>query len=102
MMNQYWKVLKTEADYKTALERLDEIAEAELDTAEGDELELLVVLIKNYEDEFHPFKLPDPLDMIKLRMEEMRLKNKDLVDIIGSESHVSSVLSGKRQITLEM
>jgi HTH-type transcriptional regulator/antitoxin HigA len=102
MMNQYWKVLKTEADYKTALNRLDEIAEAEVNSAEGNELELLVVLIKNYEDRFYPFKLPEPLDMIKLRMEEMGLKNKDLVDIIGSESHVSSVLSGKRQITLEM
>jgi len=101
-MNQHWKVLKTEADYKTALERLDEIAEAELDTQEGDELELLVLLIKAYEDRHYPFKLPEPLDMIKLRMEEMNLKNKDLVEIIGSESHVSSVLSGKRQITLEM
>lgn len=101
-MNQYWKVLKTEADYKTALDRLDQVDEAELNTPEGDELELLVLLIKDYEERHYPFKLPEPLDMIKLRMEEMGLKNKDLVEIIGSESHVSSVLSGKRQITLEM
>ena len=97
-----WKILKTEADYKNALTRLDEVIDAGMGTSEGDELELLALLIKDYEDKHYPTKLPDPINMIKLRMEEMGLRNKDLVDIIGSESHVSSVLSRKRQITLEM
>jgi HTH-type transcriptional regulator / antitoxin HigA len=97
-----WKILKTETDYKSALTRLDEVIDADPGTQEGDELELLALLIKDYEEKKYPVRLPDPIDMIKLRMEEMGLKNKDLVDIIGSESHVSSVLGRKRQITLEM
>ena len=97
-----WKILKTETDYRNALTRLDEVIDATMGTSEGDELELLALLIKDYEEKHYPARLPDPIDMIKLRMEEMGLKNKDLVDIIGSESHVSSVLSRKRQITLEM
>jgi HTH-type transcriptional regulator/antitoxin HigA len=97
-----WKILKTETDYRNALTRLEEVIDATIGTSEGDELELLALLIKDYEEKHYPAKLPDPVSMIKLRMEEMGLKNKDLVDIIGSESHVSSVLSRKRQITLEM
>ena len=97
-----WKILKTETDYRNALTRLDEVIDATMGTSEGDELELLALLIKDYEEKHYPVRLPDPVNMIKLRMEEMGLKNKDLVDIIGSESHVSSVLSRKRQITLEM
>jgi HTH-type transcriptional regulator/antitoxin HigA len=97
-----WKILKTETDYRNALTRLDEVIDAVMGTSEGDELELLALLIKDYEEKNYPARLPDPVSMIKLRMEEMGLKNKDLVDIIGSESHVSSVLSRKRQITLEM
>ena len=97
-----WKILKTETDYRNALTRLDEVIDATMGTSEGDELELLALLIKDYEEKHYPARLPDPVNMIKLRMEEMGLKNKDLVDIIGSESHVSSVLSRKRQITLEM
>jgi HTH-type transcriptional regulator/antitoxin HigA len=94
-----WKILKTETDYRSALARLDEVIDATMGTSEGDELELLALLIKDYEEKHHPARLPDPISMIKLRMEEMGLRNKDLVDIIGSESHVSSVLSRKRQIT---
>jgi HTH-type transcriptional regulator/antitoxin HigA len=97
-----WRILKTENDYRNALTRLDEVIDATMGTSEGDELELLALLIKDYEERHYPAPLPDPVSMIKLRMEEMGLKNKDLVDIIGSESHVSSVLSRKRQITLEM
>jgi HTH-type transcriptional regulator/antitoxin HigA len=97
-----WKVLKTEAEYQKALARLDEVIDAGMGASEGDELELVALLIKDYEEKHYPVKLLDPINMIKLRMGEMGLKNKDLVDIIGSESHVSSVLGRKRQITLEM
>jgi HTH-type transcriptional regulator/antitoxin HigA len=101
-MKKSWKVLKNEADYQEAISQLDLVIDAEMGTDEGDELELLALLIKDYEDQRYPIKLPDPIDMIKLRMAEMGLKNKDMIEIIGSESHVSSVLSRKRQITLEM
>ena len=60
-----WKVLKTDADYSNALARLDEIIDATMGTIEGDELELLSLLIKDYEEKRYPTKLPDPIDMIK-------------------------------------
>lgn len=97
-----WKVLKTEDDYNRASLRLMEIFNAEPNTKEGDELELLIVLVKDY-DEKH-FELPelDALEVIKHKMEEMGMKAKDLEHIIGSKGHVSAVLNGKREITLKM
>jgi len=97
-----WKVLKSEADYNQASLRLMEIFHAEPNTPEGEELELLLVLVKDY-DEKH-FELPelDPIKVIKSKMLEMGMKNKDLEPLIGSKGHVSAVLSGKREITLKM
>ncbi|CAN5349038.1 helix-turn-helix domain-containing protein [soil metagenome] len=97
-----WKVLKSEEDYNRASLRLMEIFHAVPNTPEGDELELLMVLVKDF-DEKH-FELPelDPIEVIKSKMNEMGLKNKDLESIIGSKGHVSAVLSGKREITLNM
>jgi HTH-type transcriptional regulator/antitoxin HigA len=97
-----WKVLKSEEDYNQASLRLMEIFHAQPNTPEGEELELLLVLVKDY-DEKH-FELPelDPLKVIKSKMLEMGMKNKDLEPLIGSKGHVSAVLSGKREITLKM
>jgi HTH-type transcriptional regulator/antitoxin HigA len=97
-----WKVLKTDEDYNNASMRLMEIFHAEPNTPESDELDLLMVLIKDY-DEKH-YKLPelDALEVIKYKMQEMGMKAKDLEPIIGSKGHVSAILSGKREITLKM
>ena len=97
-----WKVLKSEEDYNKASLRLMETFHAQPNTPEGDELELLMVLVKDYEDKH--FELPelDPIEVIKYKMSEMGLKNKDLEPLIGSKGHVSAVLSGKREITLKM
>ena len=97
-----WKVLKNEVDYKNALDRTINIFHAEPGTHEFEELELLLVLIKDYEDKY--IQIPDlePLEVVKLKMEEKGLKSKDLVPIIGTKGHVSAVLSGKREITLKM
>lgn len=97
-----WKVLKKEEDYNIASMRLMEIFHAQPNTPEFDELELLLVLVKDYDDK--NFKLPqlDPLEVIKSKMNEMGMKNKDLEPLIGSKGHVSAVLSGKREITLKM
>ena len=97
-----WKVLKTEEDYNNASIRMMEIFHAEPHTSQGDELDLLVVLIKDY-DEKH-YKLPelDALEVIKYKMKERGMKAKDLEPIIGSKGHVSAILSGKREITLKM
>ena len=100
-MNDH-KVLKTEEKYQEALNRTIEIFHAELDSPEFEELELLLVLVKDYEDKH--FVLPDldPIEVVKLKMYERGLKAKDLEPVIGSKGHVSSILSGKREVTLKM
>jgi len=96
------KLIKNEADYDAALERVDCIFDAKRGTPEGDELELLVTLIELYEEDAYPMALPDPVTAIKFRMEQQGLKQKDLIPFFGSESKVSEVLSGKRPLSLTM
>lgn len=71
------RVIKTEEDYTKALKRLEEIFHAPVDSAEGDEAELLSILIEKYEDEFYPIEAPDPIEAIKFRMEQMGMTKKD-------------------------
>jgi HTH-type transcriptional regulator/antitoxin HigA len=97
-----WKVLKTEEEYNKASMRLMEIFHAELNTPEGDELDLLLVLVKDYDEKQYQLPELDALEVIKYKMQEMGLKAKDLEPIIGSKGHVSAILSGKREITLKM
>lgn len=97
-----WKVLKTEEDYNIASVRLMELFHSIPNTPEGDELELLLVLVKDYDDKHYELPELDALEVIKYKMEEMGLKAKDLEPIIGSKGHVSAILSGKREITLKM
>jgi HTH-type transcriptional regulator/antitoxin HigA len=96
------KLIKTEADYDVALERIDAIFEAAPSTPEGDELEVLLLLVKAYEDEHHPVPLPDPIEAIKLSMQERGWKTKDLVPLLGSKSYVSQVLNRKKPLTAQM
>lgn len=101
-MEMTWKVLKSEKDYNKASRRLMEIFHAEPNTPESDELELLMVLVKDYDEKHYELPELDPLEVIKYKMQEMGIKAKDLEPIIGSKGHVSAVLSGKRDITLKM
>ena len=94
--------LKTEKDYENALQRIEDIFDAPANSKEGDEAEILSLLIENYENEFYPIEAPDPIEAIKIRMEEMNLKQKDLVVFIGAKSKVSEILNRKRRLTLEM
>ena len=96
------KVIKTEAEYEAAIQRLEMIFDAKYNTPEGDELELLSLVIDNYEKEHFSIDLPDPIETIKYRMEQLGYKQKDLADIIGLKSRVSEVLNKKRKLTLEM
>jgi len=97
-----WKIIKNESEYQKAIKRTLKIFHAEEDTAEADELDLLLLFVKDYEEKY--ILLPDisPLEIIKLKMEEQGMKAKDLELIIGSKGHVSSILSGRREITLKM
>ena len=97
-----WKVLKTEADYNNAAIRMMEIFHAAPGSPESDELELLIVLVKDYDDKHYELPELDALEVIKYKMQEMGMKAKDLEPIIGSKGHVSAILSGKREITLKM
>ncbi len=97
-----WKVLKTEEEYNKASIRLMEIFHAQPNTVESDELDLLLVLVKDYDDKNYQLPELDALEVIKYKMQEMGMKAKDLEPIIGSKGHVSAILSGKREITLKM
>lgn len=97
-----WKIIKTETDYQTAVTRMVEIFHAQPNTPENEELELLMLLVKDYDDKFVTLPELNALEVIKIKMQEMGMKAKDLEPIIGSKGHVSSVLSGKREITLKM
>jgi HTH-type transcriptional regulator/antitoxin HigA len=96
------KVIKTKAEYNKAVKRTIEIFHAEEGTTESDELDLLLVLVKDYEDKNIHLPPIDPIDAIKLKMEERGMKAKDLEPVIGTKGHVSAVLSGKRELTLPM
>jgi len=96
------KLIKTEEAYDAALERLNDIFNAPANTPEGDEAEVLMVLIEHYEGKHYPIEPPDPIEAIKFRMEQMGMKQKDLAQILGYKSRVSEVLNKKRKLTLEM
>jgi len=94
--------LKTENDYRAALKRLELLFDAPVDTIESDEADLLAIIIDEYEKKHFFIDAPDPIEAVKIRMEEMQLKQKDLVPIIGSSSRVSDILNRKRKLTVEM
>lgn len=94
--------IRTEKDYQKALKRLEEIFDSKKGTQEGDELEILAILIEHYENENIHVEMPDPIEAIKFRMEQMGLKQKDLAKIIQFNSRASEVLSKKRKLNLSM
>jgi HTH-type transcriptional regulator/antitoxin HigA len=96
------KPIKTEIDYNQALERLEVIFDAKKDSSEGDELEVLGILIDQYENERFPIGMPDPIEAIKFRMEQMGYNQNDLANIVGLKSRASEILNRKRKLSLEM
>jgi len=96
------KVIKTEEDYNKALKRLEVIFDAPANSPDGDEAEILGILIEKYEDEHYPIEAPDPIEAIKFRMEQMEMDNNDLAKVIGYKSRVSEIFSRKRKLNLKM
>lgn len=96
------KPIKTKKDYKIALKRLEKIFDASSKSKDGDEAEILSLLIENYENKYYSIEAPDPIEAIKIRMEEMNIKQKDLVGIIGGKSRVSEILNKKKRLTIDM
>jgi len=101
MMNPF-KVIKTESEYRSALAQFEEMLKVPESERSYDDMELLSVLIAQYEDAHFHIDPPDPIEAIKFRMEQTGLSQKDLIPCIGSRSRVSEVLSGKRELTLAM
>lgn len=89
-------------DYKSTLQRIEQLMEAKPNTPAFDELEVLATLVETYEDRHFSINLPDPISAIKFRMEQQGLKRSDLVPYIGSHSTISEVLSGKQNLSLRM
>ena len=96
------KIIKTEKEYTAVLARIDKLMDAKPNTPQGDELEILSLLVHQYEDEVLPIDKPDPVTAIRFRMEQQGLEPKDLVPLLGSRSRVSEVLSGRRSLSLKM
>jgi len=94
--------IKTEADYQKALKRLETIFDALIGSADSDEADLLGLMVDEYEKKHYPIKAPDPIEAIKIRMEEMHLKQIDLVNEFGGKSRVSEILNRKRKLTVDM
>jgi len=94
--------IKSEKDYRATLKRMEVIFDASVDSKEGDEAEILSLLIENYENEHYPIEAPDPIEAIKIRMEELNMRQKDLVGIIGGKSRVSEILNKKKKLIVDM
>jgi HTH-type transcriptional regulator / antitoxin HigA len=96
------KIIENEAEYEAVLERIEQIFDATPGTSDEKELKLLVLLVQHYEAEHHPVPNPDPIEAIKIRMEDLGLKDKDLIPFIGDKTAVSKVLNRHRGLTLDM
>ena len=96
------KPIKNETDYDAALMRIGELMDAELNTSEGDELDVLTALVEHYEAKHYPIAAPNPIEAIRFRMEQYGLQDKDLVPYLGRSGRVSEVLNYKRKLTLPM
>lgn len=96
------KVLKTEEEYNNALKRLEMIFDAPAESPEGEEADLLSILIEKYENVNYPIEAPDPVEAIRFRMEQMNMDNNDLAKVLGYKSRVSEIFNGKRKLTLTM
>ena len=94
--------IRTEADYDHALAEVDRLWGSKQGTPNGDRLDVLLVLIEDYEAKHHPIDPPDPVEAIKFRMEQMNLTRKDLEPLLGSRGRVAEVINRRRPLSLSM
>jgi len=94
--------IKTKQDHENALNRIEALWEAQANTPEGDEFDVLATLIHVYESEHYPIDAPDPVEAIKFRMEQQGLKDRDLVPMLGQRSRVTEILNKQRKLSITM
>ncbi|ANO35466.1 DNA-binding protein (plasmid) [Vibrio breoganii] len=96
------KPIKTADDNRAALARIEQLWDAEPNTPEGDELEVLATLIEAFEEANYPIAPPDPIEAIKFRMDQQGLEDKDLVPFLGQRSRVTEILNRQRRLSISM
>lgn len=98
------KIIKSEEEYQQYLDWVDEMFDKNIspETPEGEKLQVVLLLIRQYEDLHYPIPKPDPIDAIRSKMVDLGLKNKDLVGKIGSKGYVSAILNKRKPLTLEL
>lgn len=102
MMEIKVRPIRNEEDYEAALAEIDRLMDSMPGTRNGDRLDVLVTLVEAYEARHWPIEAPDPIEAIRVRMEQKQLRQRDLEPMIGSRGRVSEVLSRKRALTLPM
>lgn len=96
------KPIRTEADYQAALKQIDTLIDCEDDSEEADILDVLSVLVENYESEHYPIAPPDPIDAIKFRMEQMGMVESEIAHYLGGQKRAEAILNRQRPLTLKM
>jgi len=94
--------IKTENDYENSLQEIERLWGSPTDSPDGDKLDVLLILVEDYEDKHYPIALPDPIEAIKFRMEQSGLSRKDLEPLLGSRGRISEIFSKKRELSLNM
>lgn len=96
------KPVKTKKDYEAALNKIDSLLDAKPNTPEGDLLDVITTLVEVYEQKHFAISPPDPIEAIKFRMEQLGLKQADLIKVLGGKNRVSEILNHKRELTVKM
>jgi len=98
------KIISSKNEYQQYLNWVDEMFDKKIapETPEGEKLQVALLLIKQYEDQHYPIPKPDPIEAIKSKMNDLGLKNKDLVGKVGSKGYVSAILNKRKPLTLEL
>ena len=101
-MTYNWTILETKKDYELAKKRFEEINEASKDSPEFKEMMLLALLINQYEEKLWNLPGVDPIEMIKIRMEDFGYSASDLAKEYGDKGTISKVLNYKQPLSLTM
>lgn len=98
------KIIRTKKQYQAYLDWVDKQFDKKVkpDSPQGEKVQVALLLIKQYEDLHYPITVPDPIEVIKLKMQDLGLKNKDLVGKVGSKGYVSALLNKRKPLTLEL
>ncbi len=98
------KIIRTKKQYGAMLDWVDHQFDlkVKLNSPQGEKLQVALLLIKQYEDIHFPIPVPDPIEAVRLKMQERGMKSKDLVGILGSKGYVSALLNKRKPLTLEL